>query len=77
MSKLISYFSLNIGLAQNGNVFNWIESASNFIPEEYSINKYINKKDKEWIILNIIMQVNLKKLKCYNFSKVLNNYLQN
>lgn len=54
ISKLISYFSLNIGLAQNGNVFNWIEPASNFINEEYSINKYINinQKDKEWIVFN-------------------------
>lgn len=50
--KLISYFSLNIGLAQNGNVFNWIEPASNFVHEEYSINKYINKKDKKWIIFD-------------------------
>lgn len=52
ITKLISYFSLNIGLAQNGNVFNWIEPASNFIPDEHSINKYINKKDKEWIIFD-------------------------
>lgn len=52
ITKLISYFSLNIGLAQSGNVFNWIEPASNFIPEKNSINKYINKKDKEWIIFD-------------------------
>lgn len=40
ITKLISYFSLNIGLAQDGNVFNWIEPASNL------------KKDKEWIIFD-------------------------
>ena len=29
VSKLVSYLSLNIGVAQDGNVFNWIEPSCN------------------------------------------------
>src|ERR1700730_7368185 len=58
VSKLVSYLSLNIEVAQDGNVFNWIEPSCN-----NKFNKIKNLKNKEWIVFD-----NKGKISINNFN---------